>query len=224
MENIIENLKNKQTRSTTNDTYLRIWRQFNRFIIRLDVKPKTWEERTSLFLADLVNGGMKSQSVKTYISAIKKTLLNDGYQWDDKKILLGVLIRSSKLINDKVITRLPIGCNLLELILFELERKFPKQYYLETMYKALFLMGYYGLMRIGELSVAETNQHTLKAKNVHMATNKEKLLLILYSSKTHGAGQLPQKIKITSVRSELQKSFVHRYFCPFTCVRKFITI
>ena len=89
---------------------------------------------------------------------------------------------------------------------------------------AIFILGYYGLMRIGELTISNKNEaHTLKAKNVHMATNKDKLLLILYSSKTHGRGNIPQKIKITSNRNENQNSnHLHRHFCPFKIINEYI--
>ena len=120
-----------------------------------------------------------------------------------------------------VTTRLPIQCGLLELLLFEIERLYYKQPqpFLEAMYKALFALGYYGMMRVGELTLSE---HVLKAKDVHMATNKEKLLLVLYSSKTHSKGSRPQKIKITSNRTEKSGQYCHRNFCPFKLLRTYI--
>ena len=107
------------------------------------------------------------------------------------------------MINDRVHHRLPIYCSFLEMILFEVERVYSlqSQLYLEYLYKAMFIICYYGMMRIGEVT---ESPHVLKARNVHMATNKDKLLLILYSSKTHGKGQRPQKIRITSNRTEKQ--------------------
>ena len=65
-------------------------------------------------------------------------------------------------------------------------------------------------MRIGEVTFSE---HVLKAKNVHIATNKDKLLLELYSSKTHDEGSWPQKIKIKANLSQTNKG--KTFFCPF---------
>ena len=73
------------------------------------------------------------------------------------------------------------------------------QVYLETLYKAMFAFSYYGLMRIGEITDSE---HVLKACHVHSAMNKYKILIVLYSSKTHGTNMRPQKIKITSVSDD----------------------
>ena len=97
---IIDGLKNKDIRDSTNATYLRIWRRFNAFLIKLDKMPKSWEDHTTLFMGYLIDNGSQSQSVKTYISAIKKALLADGYLWDDSKVLLNSLTKACKLKND----------------------------------------------------------------------------------------------------------------------------
>ena len=109
------------------------------------------------------------------------------------------------------------------MILFELERKFRinNQVYLEILYKAIFILSYYGMMRIGEVTLSP---HVLKACNVHMVKNKDKLLLILYSSKTHGLRHRPQKIKITLNRTESSGAYIHQHFCPFVILCQFIQI
>ena len=84
---------------------------------------------------------------------------------------------------------------------------------------ALFALGYYGLMRVGELTYST---HVVKAANVHMATNKDKLLVVLYSSKTHSVADRPQKIKIISNRSEGSGRYWHRNFCPFKLMSTFL--
>ena len=76
-------------------------------------------------------------------------------------------------------------------------------------------------MRIGEVTYSP---HVLKARNVHLATHKDKLLLLLYSSKTHDKGSRPQKIKITSNRKEKSGHYVHRYFCPFKLMRQYMAL
>ena len=143
----------------------------------------TWEERFSLYGACLVDTGIQSSTIRSYASAVKNILTTDGYVWGDQKVLLNMIIKAYKLENDTVKTRLPISCNLLELILFSLDRALGPQPYLCIMYKSIFLLGYYGLMRVGELT---SGTHPVRAKDIRVATNKNKILLILYSSKTHG--------------------------------------
>ena len=126
---------------------------------------------------------MQSSTIKLYVLAIKHMLLIDGYEWNDKKMFLLSFTRACKLINDRMHIRLPIHCSFLELILFEIRRLFSaSQPYLPTLYQTMFALGYYGLMRIGELT---KSSDVLRAKNIHITTNKEKILLVLYSLKTH---------------------------------------
>ena len=174
MKLIMNKLTAQRNRVSTKLNYLNTWRRFNDFVIRLDVKPPTWEEHASLFAAYLIEErGLQSSSVKSYISAIKRILVDDGYNWDDQAVLLSSLTHACRLINDRVLTRLPIQHGLLELILFEIKRYFSnrQQTYLETMYLAMFALGYYGLMRVAELCESE---HSLKAVNTHVGVNKEK--------------------------------------------------
>ena len=222
IKRIIDKLVYQQNRSSTTDTYLRIWRQFNKFLINLDKIPDTWENKTILFIGYKIDNGMKSNTAKSYISAIKRILQNDGYEWNENQILLNSLTRACKLVNDVVHTRLPISGTLLELILFEIQRHFRqlKQIYLEDLYMSLFSLAYYGLMRISEVT---DSQHAMKAANIHIAKNKDKILIVLYSSKTHGKESRPQKIKITSNRSEKTGKYIHRNFCPFSLAKRYMT-
>ena len=96
---------------------------------------------------------MQSSTIHSYTSAIKVVLVCDGYQRDDQKVLLNTIIKACKLENDTVKTRLLISCNLLELLLFVLDRKYSEsQPYLSILYKSIFFSGYYSLMWIGESS------------------------------------------------------------------------
>ena len=126
----------QQTRNSTTQMYLRIWRQFNTFIIRLDKMPKLWEDRVMLFITYKIDNSLQSASVRSYVSAIKRILIDDGYQWDDTKILLGSLTKVCRIVNDRVRCRLPIQCGLLDLILFKVRRMFAEnnQFYLQVLY------------------------------------------------------------------------------------------
>ena len=166
---------------------------------------------------------MQSATVKSYVSAIKKLLVDVGYDWDDQKVLLGSLTSACKLINDRVYTRLPIQCSLLEMILFEVQRVFTEkgQLYLEFLYKALFGLSNYGLMRVSEVTLSD---HVLKAKDIHMGVNKEKLLIYLYSSQTHSRANKPQKISITSNLTEKTGSYAKRHLCPLELTKNYLQI
>ena len=122
--------------------------------------------------------------------------------------------------NDTLLVRMPIHWKLLNMILFEVEHIYYQnpQPYLEVMFKTIFSLAYYGLMRIGELT---DSPHVLKACNVHISQNKDKILLILFTSKTHDRSKHPQKIKISAI--PLPKPSV-QFFCPFMLIRAYLNL
>ena len=62
-----------------------------------------------------------------------------------------------------------------------------------------------------------TGGHPIRAKNVHSADHKQKILLILYTSKTHGHYSRLQKIKIWSDSNQSSDEF-----SPFLVTTKFL--
>ena len=87
----------------------------------------------------------------------------------------------------------------------------------------MILTAYYGLLRIGEVARGD---HMILAKDVHIATNKNKILFLLRSSKTHCASDNLQSIKITSTK---QTSWVGtcvdtELICPYALLREYLRI
>ena len=188
-----------------------------KFIIRLDSRPESWEDRICLFAAHLIHvKQIQSSTLRSYYSAIKNILAKDDYIVNDNKVCLNSLAKACRLVNDRVRTQLPIHNGLLDLLLFEVERIFDRQPYLETMYKVIFILAYYFLFRIGELT---SGRHPIMAKNVHIGRNKNKMLFVLYSSKTHGYDQRPQKVKIS-----VNTNYKVQFFCPFKISREYLAL
>ena len=104
---------------------------------------------------------------------------------------------------------MPICIGLLEILLFELERYYCTQPYLCTLCKAMFTLAYYGMLRIGEIALGT---HTIKAKDIHIGSNKNKILRLLYSSKI--------KINESTVINFKRKCI----FCPFMLLREYFRV
>ena len=101
----------------------------------------------------------------------------------------------------------------------------PPQPYLTILYRAIFATAYFGLFRIGELTLSP---HVVKAVDVHLGVNKRKMMFVLHSSKTHGRHCKPQIIKIVSEDIGDQKTnnpskILHR-LCPFTLLNDYIAV
>ena len=214
---MLDKLKTEQYEKSTKDNYYKIWRKFNEFVVKLDQIPKTWEERFMLYCTYMVKiKGLQSSTIKSYKSAIKAVLTNDGYNWKDEDVLMASLTRHCKLKNDKVLNRFPIRRPLLELMLYELGRHYDAQPYLLILYRAVFTTMYYGLLRISEIAMHE---HSVKVVDVHITSNNSKAVLILRSSKTHKKNQRPQKIQI--VANRFRRIPEKSNFCPVEALRDY---
>ena len=96
--------------------------------------------------------------------------------------------------------------------------------YLVHLYCMLFSTAYFGLFRVGELTLSP---HAIKAINVQMGLNKRKILFVLDSSKMHGPDALPQRVKISSTLLKLRckdMSTKHPQYCPYTHLREYIWV
>ena len=101
---------------------------------------------------------------------------------------------------------------------------YDQQPHLLALYRAMLITAYDGLFRIAEIT---TSAHVVKAADVHVGTNKKKLMFILRSSKTHNKGVKPQIIKIVATQDQRQKGAVSAYqttTCPFVIIRHYLAI
>ena len=194
IKGIIDRLKMERVRSMTRRNYYSVWKSFNTFFIQLDVKPDNWEDRLTLFIGYLIEyKKVQSQTARSYISAMKTVLMEDGFDISEDKFVLSSLIRACKYRNDCVRNRLPIQKDLLIEIL-----KFTNNYYLDqgqaylaSLFSSLFITAYFGLFRVCELTLTNSRQ-TVRVTDVHIGRNKEKILFILRSSKTFGKVNRPK--------------------------------
>lgn len=192
---VLEELEVRAVEDSTMEVYMVAWRAINDFYCRLDNKPKPWDQRMSLFIAFMQKKRFEKATIKTYISGIKYVLRNILHiDVDDKAFQFTALIKAARYKNNKVSLRMPIKLGLLNRILEEVSnvKKLSNQPYLVALYRAMFVAAYYGLLRVGEM----TGKHALTAKNMHIARNKKKVQMRLWTSKTLKWGSWPQDIKI----------------------------
>ena len=220
IEDIIEKLRFQRNRKSTQANYYCVWKSFNDFFLRLDRRPDTWEDRLTLFVGHLIDTDKKSTTIKSYISTIRSVLSDVDVKLNENKSLISSLTRACKINNDKITTRFPIRVSLLKVIVNKIKRIYHNQPYLCSMYRAIIIVGYFGMLRIGEVT---QGQHCVKVKDVQIGTNKNKILFILRSSKTHGKGDKPQFIKLkesTSTASTTKSKVTP--ICPFKAIRSYL--
>ena len=195
------------------------------FFIKLDRKPKTWEERLTLFVGYLVECKKQSNTINSYISAIKAVLKQDGIELSEDRYLLSSLTKACRWRNDQVNIKLPIQKGMVNMLILETDRYFNKggQVYLSVMYKAIFASAYYGLLRISEIA---SGSHPVLVTDVHVADNKQKILFVLRTSKTHWKNTAPQLVKIESIpiKRGTDSTLANADTCPYNCLRQYIAL
>ena len=229
IQEIVDKLRLERCRDMTRRTYYRVWKLFNAFFIRLDQKPDNWESRMVLFTGFLIDNQLQSSTIRTYLSAVRSVLAEHDIIINENLFLINSLTRVCKLKNDHIVTRLPIGKGLLQLLLTEAEKHFlssskDQQPYLCILYCALLASGYYGLLRVGELT---KGPHTILARNVQIGENKKKILFILETSKTDGKESKPQMVKITQrpIKQEIAKPLTKLTTCnPFDLLQQYLAV
>lgn len=191
-------MKNGDIRPSTQKTYHKTWTNFLQFLDGFKNLPTKWEDKMVMYAAHLGNIGEHSQTVASYMSAIRYKLRKDGLVIPDKNFEIASIIRTCKLKNDTVRYRCGLTRKMTEDLILATKQLFGDvgQMYLFKLYRALFLTAYYGMFRIGELG---SSPHSLKATDVKEASNKSKFLLILRSSKTHGKGDHPHTVNVPQV-------------------------
>ena len=228
--NIICRLQLERNRDSTRKNYHAIWKLFSKFYFKLDIKPDNWEDRILLFVGYLIENNRQPSTIKSYISALKSVLKDDKIDICEDRFLLNSFIKACKYRNKNVRIRKSIQKHLLKSILCQVDKKFlnDEQPYLATLYVTIISSAYYGLLRVGEVA---QGAHPILARDMQLASNKQKALFILRSSKTHCESDMPQSVKITS---SFQKCFSNEsgkvkvnsvnIHCPYSLLRKYIQI
>ena len=203
---------------------------FNQFFIKLDVKPATWEERLILFVGYLVQKRLKANTINSYISAVKAVLKQDDIKISEDRYVLNSLVRACRLQNNHVRIRLPIQKRLCAYLIKQTEAHFSQagQPYLASVYMSMFVAAYYRMLRVGELT---SGAHPVRVTDVQLADNKNKVLFILRSSKTHSRDSRPQLVKLTSVPSKERSNRSisldtqqQLHFCPYKLIKHYLQI
>lgn len=189
-------IKNHRLQPSTRKSYKKTWNRFNKFISKFDTIPPKWEDRIIVWATHLAENRKNSNTIKSYISAIRYCLSLDGIKVPHSNCELAAIVQAARQANNELYVRLPIQKGLLQLILNFIRTTYIQQRgqkYLGTTLMALYSTAYHGLFRISEMT---QGQHTVKAQDIIHARNKRKMTFYLRSSKTHTTADQPQIIHI----------------------------
>lgn len=204
-------------KKSTKRTYRSHYLAFTRFLLSLDNMPELVDDQLALFVAYRTQKGDYGSTIESYLSGIRSMLALDGIQINTRTTRLRALIKACKYKNDRVIQRMPIKENMLVRIVRQVDLMFHNQPYLSSLYRCMMVLGYFGMLRVGEMAQGD---HPVRARDIHLNYEKKKVQIILRTSKTHGLGDQPQYIKFDTHDSKARLN--NRHFCPFEIVAEFL--
>ena len=108
LECIRDKLQGQTYRRLTRLNYHEIWTLFNEFFIQLDQKPEKWSDLISLFETHLVQTKHQSPTIKSYCSAIRTILKQEGIHVEENAYILSSLVKACKMQNNVLFVCLPI--------------------------------------------------------------------------------------------------------------------
>ena len=186
LKEIVERLKREQICPRSQRTYHHAWHNFSKFMVRLDERPDTWTDSLVYFTANLIVEGHPKPTIKSYVSAVKHVLQEDGIQLEDNSLALSALLKSTKYtVETGPQLRLPIQWNLVKILCDAINYTFltkKSQPYLALLYRGILMMGYFGLSRIGEMTQG-ASPHTIKFSDAHFERERRMVVVVLQTSK-----------------------------------------
>lgn len=204
-------------KSSTKRTYRTAYLDFTRFNLSLNNMPDRLDDQLAVYVAYRVELGDHSATIESYLSGIKYMLGLDGVEINTRTTRLRALIKACKYKNDRVVHRLPISESLLVKLIKQVDQMFSTQPYSAKLYKCMLVLGFYGMLRVGEMASGE---HPILARDVHFNHKERKVQIILRTSKTHGLGDQPQYVKISS--DDARVFLYNQKFCPYQVVNAFM--
>lgn len=204
-------------KNNTKRAYHSAYLDFTRFNLSLDDMPELLDDQLAMYVAFRIEKGDASGTIKSKLSGIKSMLELDSIEINTRTVRLRALIKACKYKNDRVYQRFPINESLLARVIKHIDQIFHNQPYSAKLYKSIVVMGYYGMMRIGELA---TGDHPVLARDVHFNHASRKVQVILRTSKTHGLGDQPQYIKFSDADAHVY--LYNKKFSPYSVVMEYL--
>lgn len=113
--------------------------------------------------------------------------------------------------------RLPITKDILHEVINHLHTTFSETCYTLYLFKSLFLLMFYGCLRVGEVALSETSKHTLTKQQIlinNSARNK-KCIVVNFNSYKHSKGE-KKSLKIGCAEEEK--------YCPVIALNNYVRV
>ncbi len=203
----------------TRKSYKHHWLEFLRFINSNqhhstvnNVQPI----QLVLFITFLVNKGLGHATIRNYLSAISFYLKLKGFNDPTTTFVVQKIMIGVKNLSPPSIRRDPVSIVILDRLIGALPLANLTQYD-QIMLKATMSLMYFGCLRIGEIVISNSMQHTLKDTQVKISVNPPKVpaINIKFTSYKHLKGSPPMLTL---------KSLDGKQHCPVHALQQYLNI
>ena len=212
----------KDLSSTSKQLYQRaqtLYAEFKKLYFAHAVVFPISVEMLSLFITFLDAKGYAPASISSYISALGYVHKIRDLPDPSKAFIIKRLLRSVHKNGRKGDTRLPIT----EPILLKIVQSLPRvtdSYYDKVMFQGMFLLAFYGFLRIGEITAnGKSNQNNLQLRDVQLFGDKHvasRIEVTMHNFKWHKSS----KPVILSIARNAHTPML----CPVTALASFLSI
>ena len=177
----------KSLAKSTQRTYAIAVNMMNQFIVLTGIVFPFGPTEMALFVAYLSDRSYKPSSILTYSAGVSFLHKIAGHADPGTSFIVQKTMEGLKRGNPCGDMRLPITINLLQSLVMRALPQVCNEVYNVTLFKAMFTVAFFGLFRVGELTVASRDQsHTLEIDNVRFDRALEGYVLTLTSFKFSG--------------------------------------
>lgn len=165
------------------------------------------------FIAFMVHKGYTAATIQTKVAGLSYVHTLKGYPNPSSHFLIKKILKGCKKQRLRTDTRLPITIPILCSLIVALPRLHRLNYY-HTMYKAMFLIAFYALLRVGEFTThAKQGGHTLLRKDISFEYEGQTLKGVLLHLKHFKHSKRPVTL---SVKASHKLSM-----CPVAALRAY---
>ena len=211
-------LLNRSLANNTKQAYRAAFKAYHNFHICIynqqptnHITPKKFAQ----FIAFSHSKGLKYSTICSRLSALKYINNLHGHSDTSKQFLVQRILQGCKLSSDNTDKRKPITKSILKRMIQSLSSIFDTQYN-RLLFKTMFIISFYALFRVSEITKTQHSNHTMLHPDVHFKQSHgqiNEIELVLYHSKhTHSE----TKVQLLKQR--------HRKICPVRALQKFYTI
>lgn len=216
---MIQKLLQTSQAPSTRATYQRSWRTFQRFLqdYKLPSELPIPPSQLALFIAYLNYQQAAPATIETYCAGLAYVHKLQDLPDPTTPYIIQRLIKATRHRATPDV-RLPVSLELLR----RLTRSLPhvtSSAYEHRMYKAMFVLPFFGMLRLSEFTTSATTapQHTLKLGDVALPGGLPRRVIITISSYKHANGKRPVSLQIGGRPTDPA-------LCPVRAMEEFLAV